>query len=92
MIKGCSKRVVYLKNTDSSIFEEAYFVLGRAEVAVRASDRDMIREAERIVCESAGETACVRHGRRRGGFYFAMGSVSATALYLVIGVIVYLCA
>ena len=91
MIKGCSKRVVYLKNTDSAIFEEAYFVLGRGDDSVKVSDRDMIREAERIVCESTGEGECI-HPRRRGRFYFAMGSVCATLLYFLIGVIVYLCA
>ena len=92
MIKGCSKRVVYLKNTDSAIFEEAYFVLGRGDREVKVSDRDMIREAERIVCETAGEGVCVHPRRRRGRFYFAMGGLCATLLYFVIGVIVYSCA
>ena len=92
MIKGCSKRVVYLKNTNSTIFEEAYFVLGSGQAEVRVSDRDMIREAERIVCESAGEGELTGNSCRRGRFYFALGGVCATALYLLIGVILYLCA
>ena len=27
MVKGCERRVVHLKNTDSALFEEAFFLL-----------------------------------------------------------------
>ena len=53
MIKGCSKRVVYLKNTDSAIFEEAYFVLGRGDREVKVSDRDMLSSGPTTITERA---------------------------------------
>ena len=90
MIKGCSKRVVHLKNTDSAIFEEAYFVLGHGSDTERVSDRDMIREAERRVCESSGREVALAPRRRGRAYYFALGGVCATLLYLLIGAAVYL--
>ena len=41
MIKGCKKKIIYLKNTDSDIFDEAYFVL-RREVRARGARRDRL--------------------------------------------------
>lgn len=47
MIKGCQKRIIHLKNTDSPYFEEAYFIL-RDNESSRFSENDMIREAMKI--------------------------------------------
>ena len=53
-MRGCQKRVVFLKNTGSSIFESAYFVL--KEDSVNKSDpfsyTDMVHEANRIIEEN----------------------------------------
>ncbi len=55
MIKGCSKRMIQLKDTGSDFFEEAYFILKTSSpfCALR-SERDFIAEANRIVAESRG--------------------------------------
>lgn len=47
MVRGCEKRVVFLKNTGSEYFEEAYFVL--CSCADGISEKDMIAEANRII-------------------------------------------
>lgn len=56
MIKGCSKRMIMLKDTGSDFFEEAYFILKTSSpfCALR-SERDFIAEANRIVAESRGD-------------------------------------
>ncbi len=52
-IKGYQKRVIYLKNPGSSMFEEAYFVLSpKGESMGRLDSRDMVDEANRIIDES----------------------------------------
>ena len=85
MLKGCNKRVVYMKNTDSDMFEEAYFIV-RAKHTPHSSERDMVAEAERIIRESATEK---KRGRRRARtlFSYLMGILSATVFYTVLGII-----
>lgn len=51
MVKGCQKTVIYLKNTGSEYFDEAYFVL--TDDIYDCTDGDLIAEANRII-ESAG--------------------------------------
>ncbi|MBR4933903.1 MAG: hypothetical protein IKZ03_05530 [Clostridia bacterium] len=47
MIKGCQKKIIHLKNTDSPYFEEAYFIL-RTDDSNAFDENDMIREAMKI--------------------------------------------
>lgn len=66
MIKGCTKRVVVVKDVQSDIFEEAYFILRpKSEKSkAKASRTDIITEANRLVLdnpcasESTGITLC----------------------------------
>ncbi len=54
-MRGCQKRVIYLKNTGSEVFDEAYFVLkSDTDIALRA-EGDIIREANRIIDENIGK-------------------------------------
>ena len=53
MIKGCQKRIIQIKDTKSKLFEEAYFVLKKENVAVQG--KDMVSEATRIIRQSAGQ-------------------------------------
>lgn len=52
MIKGCRKNVVWVRNTGSEMFEEAFFVLSDKGVKGRVSETDMVKAAGRIVAES----------------------------------------
>lgn len=52
MLKGCQKRVVWVRNTESEWFDEAYFVLSEKSVEKKLSEPDIITEANRIISES----------------------------------------
>ena len=49
MIKGCEKRVVWLRNTDSEVFDQAYFILSDAAYEKKKSEGDIVSEAKRII-------------------------------------------
>ena len=59
-MRGTQKRVVYLKNTGSDMFEEAYFII-REKLSVDSSsfENELIKEASRIINE---------HSRKGCGF------------------------
>ena len=61
-IRGTQKRMIAVKTTESSVFEEAYFVL-RANID--NSGDDIIAEAERII-QSKTQVADVGSARGRG--------------------------
>ena len=82
-MRGYQKRVIYLKNTGSRNFEEAYFIV-RADVSgEKSSSALMIEEANRIIDENFGE----RRGRLAvfSSYFltFVLGAaVSAIILFL----------
>ena len=62
-MRGTQKRVVYLKNTGSDMFDEAYFIIKeKTEQLFTQSGDDLIKEANRIISEQT-----VRRGIRGGG-------------------------
>lgn len=89
MLRGCQRKIYYVRNAESRIFEEAYFVLKKRvsseyEPGTRyVSDREMAEEAERLVRELCPERRespprALRIGGRVGAF--ALGAVSSSAL------------
>ena len=52
MVKGNQRRVIHLKNTDSGIFDEAYFILREGENS-SLTEESMIKEANRIIEENS---------------------------------------
>ena len=50
MVRGCQKKIVYLKNTGSEVFDEAYFVV-RDNALADLSECDMVKEANKILDE-----------------------------------------
>ena len=69
-MKGYQKKVIYLKNTGSHIFDEAMFFVSREGEEQRARYSDMVDEASRIIDECLGKEN--RRGRdvKRGFFAF----------------------
>jgi len=63
-MKGYQKKVIYMKNTGSKHFEEAYFVLKSDIEKSRVSSNEMIDEANRIIEENFDQNS-------RGFFYSA---------------------
>ena len=47
-MRGCEKKVLYLKKCESKLFDEAYFVL-RKDAEAPPSAEDMLEEATRII-------------------------------------------
>ncbi len=62
-MKGYQKRVIYLKNTGSQIFDEALFFVKR-DGAKNTEYNDMVIEANRIIDESLGRAD--KRGRGKG--------------------------
>ena len=52
MVRGCQKRIIYLKNSGSTLFEEAYFIIKNDLRNEEISECDMIEEANKIIEES----------------------------------------
>ncbi len=62
MLRGCQKKIVFLKNTGSKIFDEAYFVISDKESAY--APPDLIAEANRIIEENVLSEEKAERGSR----------------------------
>lgn len=89
MIKGCERRIIYIRDTGSAVFKEAYFVL--RDGAPSVPERDMVAEAERIIRERTQphnfeKKKCSSPDRRNFllGFFAAAGVFSAGILVLAL--------
>lgn len=51
-MKGCQKKVIFLKNTGSYLFDEAYFIISREGERTPVTEESMITEANRIIEDS----------------------------------------
>lgn len=51
MVRGYQRRIIHLKNTESEMFDEAFFLVNERNSA-RVGEKELIREANRIVDES----------------------------------------
>ena len=56
MVRGCQKKIIYLKNTGSEVFDEAYFVVSDKAPDEEMGECDMIEEANRILNECISVT------------------------------------
>ena len=52
MVRGCQKKIIYLKSTGSEVFDEAYFVVSDNAPNEKKGECDMVQEANRILNES----------------------------------------
>ena len=51
-MRGYQKKVIFLKDTGSHLFDEAYFVVSRKGEEANIEQTDMVYEANRIIRES----------------------------------------
>ena len=91
-VRGCQKSVIYLKNTGSDLFEEAYFVVSRDGELSGIGQSDMIYEANRIIDESLEDERIgkrQKHGGRVKNFAipFLCGILFSTAVYTILRLI-----
>ena len=83
-MRGYQKKVVYLKNTGSSVFEEAYFVIkSNPQKKERYTNRELIDEANRIIEENTKLYKGKKERLSIGNFIiFGIGFLSSALLSL----------
>ena len=81
MVRGCQKKIVYLKNTGSEVFDEAYFVVRDGALANK-SECDMVEEANRILNE------CMALDEKRSFLGTVKETVKEKVIPLIIGMTV----
>lgn len=95
MIKGCTKRVIVVKDVMSDVFEEAYFILRPSQQsnAPEKSRNDILTEANRIVstCECDAPRGAVgipcknrTKFKIRDFLFFTCGFAFAAACYAAV--------
>lgn len=94
MVKGIEKRIVYLKNTGSPMFCEAYFIVNeKYRDSKKLRDADLVSEATRLIEDSISrskEGFFKRAGKavlallKKQGMSFAIGVLLTVIAVLVI--------
>ena len=83
-MRGCERKIIMLKGTDSEIFDEAYFLL-RRDLKNTEGD-EIVREAHRIVASNT-----TRKRKRVAGagekIFFAVGMAVGIAVTVLLYII-----
>lgn len=87
-MRGYQKKVIFLKNTGSHLFDEAYFVMSREGEEAAIDQSDMVLEANRIINESL-EGRESRIGRERGKKAFLIPFLIGALFSAVLMALVY---
>ena len=88
-MRGYQKKVIFLKNTGSHLFDEAYFVVSREGEAAHIEQSDMVFEANRIIRESLEDKEQRVRGENKSFFlsfiipFFLGAFVTLTVLTLI---------
>ena len=61
MLRGYQKKIIFLKNLGSDVFDEAYLVINERYEKEKAVKKNIVIEAEKIINESLDRVS----GRRR---------------------------
>ena len=94
MIKGCQKRVLWVKNIESDCFDGAFFIVSDKSVERDRSKSSMVAEASRIISQSAltnyfgvendTERSCFRRMGLLKLKWFALGGIIVAAISLLL--------
>lgn len=82
MVRGCQKKIIYLKNTDSEVFDEAYFVVKDDTSSYGLDECDMIKEVNRILDE------CIPCEEKVSIKYKLIGIIKKTVIPFCLGIII----
>ena len=89
-MRGYQKKVIFLKDTGSHLFDEAYFVVSREGEAAQIEQSDMVFEANRIIKESLNGKELRIRGERKGlKKSFVIPFFLGALITLIISVLVY---
>ncbi len=83
MVKGCQRRMIMVKDTKSSCFDAAYFVL-RSDAPAALSDAEMLNEAMRMI-DACSVTGCLEAPTRRRSPLHAIIPAAAALLGMAAG-------
>lgn len=72
MIKGCQKKIIFIKDTGSELFDEAYLVMKPR--AQGAKENDVLKEAHRILSEAQGNDGKKKKEQKSFGGFFKFTS------------------
>ena len=73
-VRTYHKKVIYIKNTGSPFFKEAYFIINEDKIMASANEEDIISEANRIVEEEVRRIKGKPiFEKPKGKIYFAFG-------------------
>ena len=92
LLRGCEKRIYYMKSTRSALFEEAYFVL-KKDCGGEQKNTSLAEEADRIIRDSSAFFTRKRKRRSAAGraAFFSLGAATSAAIIgiasLLIGMI-----
>ena len=88
-MRGCQRKVIYLKNTGSPIFEEAYFFLRKDGGACEEFEGYMVGEATRIIENFVSAKGRERERKfpKKGVFLFLLGFLFGAVAEILIFVI-----
>ena len=85
MVRGCQRRIYVVKNTDSTLVEEASFILKHnPSQKPTVSESEMAAEANRIVQDVYGFSTVCRRARNGIGtkiLAFVLGAAASSALF-----------
>ncbi len=84
MLRGTKKQIIHLKNPDSPLFEEAFFIV-KHDPSAHASSRTLAEEANRILAdpyrpEEKTSPTRPRRGVRLALLGFLIGAVTGAAI------------
>ncbi len=92
MLRGCQKKVYFMKNVGGAYFEEAYLILKKdfTETNGMLLNHDLATEADRIIREASN---CFSRNKKKGLFFnraiaFALGAASSSAIIGTIALII----
>jgi len=87
MIKGTHRHMVILKNTESPLFEEAYFILRDQENPTDCRG-DMVAEANRIItANTLPPKRKPRHEKLKYLLFFLLGTLAGSGITAILFVI-----
>ena len=53
MIRGVQRKMIVIRNIDGHLFDEAHFILKRSIKETERQKDELLREANRIICENS---------------------------------------
>lgn len=84
-MRGCERKIIMLKGTDSEIFDEAYFLLRRDFKNTEGDE--IVREAHRIVESNTIRKRKIIAGRKEK-IFFAVGAVIGAVLSALLYILI----